>query len=72
MILKTLGYKTFKQEQALFKTLITDFIAKQISPRKIVLSVIDLFNAKKIEVPNYDTFSKEITQQYNHFEKTYQ
>lgn len=69
-ILKILGYHSYKQETAFFKSIIEDLVAKQISPRKIVLSVVDLFSNRKIEVPNYDTFSKEITAQYNRFENT--
>ena len=67
-ILKTLGYQSFNQEKDLFKSIIVDLVAKQMLPRKIVFSVVDLFNARKIEVPSYDTFSKEITAQYNRFE----
>lgn len=68
IVLNTLGYKPFKSSTKLFKGFISDLINKQLSPRKIVFSVIDLLNEKKIEVPNYNTFAKEITKQHNQFE----
>ena len=68
IVLKTLGYEAFKSKIKLFKEFIADLINRQLSPRKIVFSIIDLLNEKKIEVPNYNTFAKEITQQHNQFE----
>jgi TnpA family transposase len=68
IILHALGYKSFKRNAKLFKNFISGLINKQLSPRKIIFSVTDLLNEKKIEVPGYNTFAKEITQQYNRFE----
>jgi len=67
-ILEILSYQPFKNETSVFQQMIENLVAKQISPRKIVLSIVDLLSAKKIEVPNYVTFANEITLQYQTFE----
>jgi len=68
LILKTLGFKTYKEEENLFENVIENLVSKHMAPRKILFSVVDLIRSKKIEVPNYDTFSRTITAQFNTFE----
>ena len=68
-ILSILGYSSFKQNITLFREVVSDLVSKHISPRKVVFSLIDWLNEKKIEVPRYNKFAEEIGKQYNEFEQ---
>lgn len=69
LILSLCGYQKFKEQKKLFCELTEDLVAKQLAPRKIIFSLIDLLRDKKIEVPHYDTFATVISEAFNHYEK---
>ena len=39
-------------------------------PRKILFSLVDQLRSRKIEIPNYDSFARYITEEFNEFENT--
>ncbi len=69
-ILMLSGYEHFSKHKALFCELTEDLVAKQLAPRKIVFSLVDLLRDKKIEVPQYDTFATIIGATFNRFENS--
>lgn len=69
-VLKLCGYKPFSEYKDLFLELTDDLVAKQIVPRKIIFSLVDMLRDKKIEVPQYDTFATVISESFNRFEKS--
>lgn len=69
VILTRCGYQPFSSHKALFCELTEDLVEKQLAPRKIVFSLVDLLRDKNIEVPQYDTFSKIIGETINRYEQ---
>lgn len=69
LILMLCGYSRFSENKALLRELTVDLVAKQLAPRKILFSLVDLLRDKKIEVPHYDTFLKMISEEFNRYEK---
>ncbi|MBK2028420.1 DUF4158 domain-containing protein [Francisella noatunensis] len=70
LILEGLGFESFYKHKDLFDETIKNFVANQMLPRKIIYSVIDIFNEKKIETPSYDAFCKSITKHFRDFESS--
>ncbi len=68
-ILEILGFSSFSKKKILFDEIIDGFISKQMHPKNIIFSIVDLLRSKKVEIPNYDTFAKAITFKINSFEQ---
>ncbi len=68
-ILTQCGHQSFSTNKALFSELTEDLVDKQLSPRKIVFSLVDMLRDKKIEVPQYDTFARTISDAINRYEQ---
>ena len=67
-ILKSQGNTKFSSNRNLFEDIIGELVSRQIHPRKIIFSTVDLLRSRKIEIPNYDTFAKSVTAKLNSFE----
>ena len=69
LILQILGYKSFTEATAFFDSTVSEFVSRQIHPRDILTSIVQLLVSKKIEIPSYDFIAKVITKKFNIFEK---
>ena len=67
-ILELMGYDAANHHEDFVEESIADLTSKQMHPRQILFSVIDLLIDKKIETPNYDYFAKIITKHQRLFE----
>lgn len=68
MILEILGYKSFSEAIEFFDSTIAELVSRQMHPRKIFHSIVELLIGKKIEIPSYDFIAKAITKNFNVFE----
>ena len=67
-VLDILSYEPASHYNDFIEENISEMVAKQLHPRQILFSVIDLLLEKKIEIPTYNYFSKVITKHYRLFE----
>lgn len=67
-ILEFLGHEPWKHYDDLISEQVAELVAKQLHPKQIMLSVIDVLHEKKISTPSYDHFCKVITTHYRDFE----
>ena len=54
----------------MFKESVLQLVSKQMHPRKMLFALVDQLRIRKIEIPNYDTFARYITEEFNTFENT--
>jgi TnpA family transposase len=69
-ILDLMGYELFSKNKELFLQSISELVSKQMHPRKMLFALIDQLRVRKIEIPNYDTFARYVTKEFNEFENT--
>lgn len=69
-ILDLLGYALFSKHKRVFQESVSEYVAKQMHPRKILFALVDQLRSRKIEIPNYDSFARYITEEFNEFENT--
>jgi TnpA family transposase len=70
IVLNLLGYELFSKYKEVFKESVLQLVSKQMHPRKMLFALVDQLRIRKIEIPNYDTFARYITEEFNTFENT--
>lgn len=68
-ILDFLGYEPWNHYEDLISEHVEELVAKQLHPKQIMLSTIDMLQDKKISTPSYDHFCKIISNHYRNFEQ---
>jgi len=70
-ILQLIGHKKFSAaEKSLLEDNIKELVKKHVRPKQVLISMVELYRQKKIEVPSYNIFSTLITSAYIDQEKT--
>ncbi len=67
-ILELFEHKSYQQSKVVFSELLDGFVAKQMHPKNMLFSTVDVLRSKKIEVPGYSCFAESITAKLNTFE----
>ena len=68
VILKELGYQSYKDHKQIIQKEIHFYINKRLKPKNIFEQVILFLRKQKNELPSYDSLQKEITNGLNKFE----
>ncbi|MGB3222828.1 MAG: Tn3 family transposase [Desulforhopalus sp.] len=70
IILEKLGYQPFHEKgKVLLQDEAISLCSRQTKPRLMFMSLVEFLREKKIEVPNYHTFSEIITDSLRNYEK---
>ena len=67
-ILELFEHKSYQQSKAVLSELLDGFVAKQMHPKNILFSSVDVLRSKKIKIPGYSSFAESITIKLNAFE----
>lgn len=68
-ILTILGYKSFKESTDWISEEIARQVGRQVEPKQILLTTLNLLHINRIEIPSYHKLTALITDSYQNFEQ---
>lgn len=69
LILNLQNFSTFTDKEEFFEEAAKSMVARQMNPKKILYSLIDLLRNSRIEIPDYSKFVTTISQHFYVFEQ---